>query len=318
MPLPRIDDLLDKLRGASEFSALDMASGYFATNLREEDRKKTAFKTHSHGLLEWVRMPMGLKNSGATYQRMLQQIMGPLMWESAMNYLDDVSIISKGTDHIDDLARVLKRLARWGVTMKLPKCMFSTHVLPFLGFVVLAGKGIRIDPAKVKAIVERSSPKTVTQVKSILGACNFLRKFIPSYSALISPWLDLIKGKKKRDSVEEGWEADPRCGAVFAALKAALVSAPVLAFPDFSRQFFLATDASQEQIGSVLFQVGPDGIERPIAYYSRTLSPAEKNYCISDLEALSVVASCRNFRKYILGSETVIITDHAALKALTH
>ena len=104
MCIPRIDDLLDKLSGATEFSAIDMAAGYFACSLREEDREKTAFLTWSHGLLEWCRMPMGLKASGATYQRLLQQVLGPLMWESAMNYLDDVSIFSKGTDHIEDLS----------------------------------------------------------------------------------------------------------------------------------------------------------------------------------------------------------------------
>ena len=104
-------------------------------------------------------MPMGLKNSGATYQRLLQQILGPLMWESACNYLDDVSIISKGTDHIDDLAGVLKRLARWGVTMKLPKCMFSTKILPFLGFTVRAGEGITVDPEKVRGTKKKRTAR---------------------------------------------------------------------------------------------------------------------------------------------------------------
>ena len=166
MPLPRIDDLLDKLRGATEFSALDMASGYWACNLREEDREKTAFLTWSHGLLEWVRMSMGLKGSGATYQRMLQHILGPLLWESSMNYLDDVSIFSKNTDHVDDLSRVFKRLCRWGVTVKLSKCVFSATEMPFLGFKVVAGEGIQIDPSKVEAILKMKSSeiKTVTHV----------------------------------------------------------------------------------------------------------------------------------------------------------
>ena len=259
MVLPRIDDLLDKLRGATEFSALDMAAGYFATNLRKEDREKTAFKTWSHGLVEWTRMPMGLKNSGATYQRLLQQILGPLMWESACNYLDDVSIISKGTDHIDDLARVLKRLARWGVTMKLPKCMFSTKILPFLGFTVRAGEGITVDPEKVRGIVATAPPKTVTQVKGFLGSTSFLRKFVPSYAALTLPLRELIKDRKKRDNIEDRWrDSEGRCDAAFTASKAALVSAPVLAFPDFNKQFFIACDASKYQIGAVLFQIGPD------------------------------------------------------------
>ena len=134
MCIPRIDDLLDKLSGATEFSAIDMAAGYFACSLREEDREKTAFLTWSHGLLEWCRMPMGLKASGATYQRLLQQVLGPLMWESAMNYLDDVSIFSKGTDHIEDLSRVLKRLSRWGITMKLPKCLFFNSNITIFRF----------------------------------------------------------------------------------------------------------------------------------------------------------------------------------------
>ena len=330
MPIPRVDDMLDKLRDATEFSAIDMAAGYFACNLREEDRQKTAFRTWSHGLLEWTRMPMGLKGAGASYQRMLQMVLGPLLWESAFNYLDDVSIISKGTEHVNDLARVLKRLSRWDITMKLPKCMFSTRTLPFLGFVVHAEDGISVDRSKVEAIVKLKAPTDVTGVKSVLGSCSFLRKFIPDYASLTAPLRELIKGKKKKESIVQGWQDDPRCEAAFTALKAALTSSPVLAFPDFARKFYIAADASKYQIGACLFQYGPDDDEegdpekkvpRPIAYASRTLSSAEEGYHITDKECLSVIYACRQFRKYIHqggDNETVVITDHAALTSVMH
>ena len=233
-----------------------------------------------------------------------------------MNYLDDVSIVSKGTDHVDDLARVLKRLARWGITMKLPKCTFATKTLPFLGFVVRAGEGVAVDASKVAAIVKLTPPKTVTAVKGFIGACSFLRKFLPDFASLTAPLQDVIKGKKKRENIEEAWRADPRCDASFCAIKAALVSAPVLAFPDFSRQFNIAVDASGGQLGACLFQVGPDNCMRPVAYASRRLSDCETRYGISDLECLGIVWACRIFRKYIHGSETNVLCDHSALECL--
>ena len=140
MNIPRIEDLLDRLGKATAISALDMAAGYHAVPMRDEDCAKNAFLTWSHGLMEWVRMPMGLWNSGATYQRMLQHILGPLLWESSSNYLDDLSIYSVEKDHIDDLARVLKRLSRWGVTMKISKCLFFANRMPFLGYLVRVGR----------------------------------------------------------------------------------------------------------------------------------------------------------------------------------
>ena len=319
--LPRIDDVFDKLKDATEMTALDMASGYWAVNLRKEDQEKTAFLTWSHGLVEWVRMPMGLKCSGATYQRMLQQVLGPLLWESSMNYLDDVSIFSKeGGDHVNDLSRVLKRLARWGITMKMPKNTFAAKEMPYLGFLVRAGAGICLDPSKVQGILDlEERPKTVTAVKSFLGCCSYFRRFVPGYAALAAPLQDAIKGRKKKQSIEDRWEeSGGRCEAAFQSLKAALACAAVLHFPDYKEKFFIACDAANHQIGAVLFQV-IDGHPRPVSYVSRRLSKAEVNYAITDKESLAAVWALRQFRKHVHGSphEVGLLSDHIAVKALT-
>jgi len=191
--------------------------------------------------------------------------------------------------------------------------------MPFLGFKVVAGEGIQIDPSKVEAILKMKSSeiKTVTHVRSWLGSLSYYRKFIPSFSDITEPLRELIKGKKKGQNIEQGWAADPKCEISFEALKAALVTAPILVFPDFSRPFIIACDASRNSIGCTLMQLDEDNIERPVAYASRTLSPAEIGYGISEKECLACVWSCRQFRKYIQGSEVIVITDHSALKSLT-
>ena len=318
--IPRIEDVLDHLREAVVFSALDMASGYWAVPLREEDREKTAFSTWTHGTLEWCRMPMGLLNSGATYQRMLQEILGPLLWVSAQNYLDDVSIYSCDRDrHIDDLARVLKRLARWGIQMKISKCVFTSEEMTFFGFVVKAKEGVSVDPRKVDAIVKLKPPSNVTETRQFLGSVQFLRHYIPEFSSLTAPLRASIKGRKRRGhTVEDYWAEHPECQLAFDGLKAALVAAPTLAFPDFNRQFVICCDASKTPgaLGAVLLQFDDEGKPRPIAYASRTLSGSEKNYGISDLECLAVVWATRKWRRMILGSEVLVTTDHVALKSL--
>ena len=302
-------------------SALDMASGYWAVNMREEDRAKTAFLTWSHGLLEWVRMPMGLRNSGATYQRMLQQVLGPLLWESSMNYLDDVSIFSNGAtfeDHLDDLARVLKRLVRWGITVKLSKCLFCAKEMPFLGFVVKVGEGVKVDVDKVSAVLKAKPPVTVTECRAFLGSLQFYAKFIPDHSHLTAPLRRAIKGKTKRMKIQDAWEADPECDLCFRALKAALIQAPVLWFPDFARPFTLACDASKRQVAAVLMQRDDEGAERPVAFYSKQLSETEERYHITDRECLSVVLAFRRFRKYLHGSKfpVTVISDNKALSSI--
>ena len=323
MTIPRIDDMLDRLGKASAISALDMAAGYHAVPMREEDIEKTAFLTWSHGLLEWVRMPMGLKNSGATYQRMLQHILGPLLWESSSNYLDDLSIFSVKSDHIEDLTRVLKRLAKWGVTVKISKCIFFANRMPFLGYLVRVGEGIGVDPEKVEACLRMGGNqglKTVTDVRSFMGAMEYYRRFVPDYAELSAPLRRLIKGKKKRCNVETEWAADPECELCFRALKTALVTAPVLAFPDFGRPFIVSTDASYGQIAAILMQLDAHGVERPVAFAGRQLTECEQRYCVADKECLAVVfAMCRKFRRYLYGSPfpVTLITDNTALITLT-
>ena len=322
MTIPRIEDLLDRLGKATAISALDMAAGYHAVPMREADIAKTAFLTWSHGLLEWVRMPMGLKNSGATYQRMLQHILGPLLWDSSSNYLDDLSIFTTGTNHIDDLARVMKRLARWGVTVKISKCVFFANRLPFLGYLVKVGEGVGVDPEKVDACLRMGAKglKTVTEVRSFMGALEYYRKFIPDYAELSAPLRRVIKGKTKRANIEGAWAADPECDLCFRALKTALCTAPVLAFPDFGLPFVVSTDISQGQLSAILMQIDHNGVERPVAFAGRQLTECEQRYCVADKECLGVVfAMCRRFRRYLYGSPfpVTLITDNTALMTLT-
>ena len=193
--------------------------------------------------------------------------------------------------------------------LKPRKCAFSRREVEYLGYVVSVD-GISADKKKVKAVQEFPQPRDVKSLRSFLGLASYYRsRFIPKFSSVAGPLYPLTK----KDAV---YEWDKGCQEAFEKLKQLLTEAPVLAFPDFSREFILETDTSGAGLGAVLAQKGEDGASRPIAHASRTIQPHERNYGVTELEALAIVWSVKHFRHYLYGHRCEVFTDHEALKSL--
>lgn len=204
-----------------------------------------------------------------TYQRCLDIILSGLEWNTCLVYLDDILIFAKThTEMLSRLNEILKRLNEAGLKLRLEKCKFSQQQVQYLGHVI-SEHGIAPDPIKVKAIQDIPTPQTVKEVKSFLGLPSYYLRFIPNCSKIAQPLIHLLTKNTK-------FSWGPEQNEAFIALKRALCNAPILIHPDFSKPFILQTDASTLGIGAVLSQIGPDNLEHPIAYASRSLNKAEK------------------------------------------
>ena len=306
-PVPRIDETLDALQGSKWFCTLDLASGYWQVALDEEASKKSSFVVRS-GLYRWKCMPFGLCNAPATFERLMEQVMSGLQWEILLIYLDDIIVFGQSVEETEERLRVvLSRLRDAGLKLKPSKCQLFQRSVSYLGHIVSAD-GVATDPKKVEAVAEWPVPQCVRDVRSFLGLASYYRKFIRDFAKIASPLHALTE--KARQFV---WSDD--CQEAFDELKARLQSAPVLSYPIPEGDFILDTDASGEGIGGVLSQI-QDGEERVLAYASRKLSKAERNYCVTRRELLAVVVYLKNFRQYLYGRKVTLRTDHAALRWL--
>ena len=306
-PLPRIDDTLDLLSQNKFFSTLDLASGYWQVKVEPKSREKTAFVTSS-GLYEFVSMPFGLCNAPATFQRLMEVVMQGLARECCMVYLDDILVMGRTfEEHLENLQKVFSRLRKAKLTLKPRKCLFVRNEVEYLGHIV-SKDGVAADPSKIRAVREFPRPTDVKSLRSFLGLASYYRRFIPQFSKIAGPLFALT-----RNGVAFDWTDS--CEATFKHLKQLLTQSPVLAFPNFEKDFLLETNASTSGLGAVLAQKH-DGKVRPIAYASRTLQVHEKNYGISELEALGVVWAIKHFRHYLYGHHCDVYTDHVALKSL--
>ncbi|KAK9177819.1 hypothetical protein WN943_027008 [Citrus x changshan-huyou] len=295
-PIPRLDDMLDELHGSCVFSKIDLKSGYHQIRIREGDEWKTAFKT-KYGLYEWLVMPFGLSNAPSTFMRLMNHVLRAFIGKFVVVYFDDILIYSKGLDeHIEHLQSVLTVLRKEKLYANLKKCSFCTNQIVFLGYVVSA-KGIEVDEEKVKAIKEWPTPKSVSEVRSFHGLASFYRRFVKDFSTLAAPLTEIVK---KHVGFKWGSEQE----RAFNLIKEKLVSAPLLALPDFTKTFEIECDASGIGIGAVLMQEG-----RPIAYFSENLSGAALNYPTYDKEMYALVEFIEPFPyviKYKQGKENVV------------
>ena len=304
--LPRIDACLDSLSGAVWFSTFDLKSSYYQLEVRESDRHKTSFICRN-GQWQFRRMPMGLCNSGATFQRLMDVVLSGLEYVVCLAYIDDVIVYSKTIyEHFERLRMVLKRIAEAGLKIKISKTSVLQKSVGFLGHLV-TGEGIQAHPEKTRQIAEWREPQCLRDVRAFVGITSYYRKFVKNYAMLASPLTALMK--KNQPFV---WSDE--CREAFEALKRALLSPPILALPIDEAPYILDTDSSNFAIGAVLSQV-QGGEERVIAYASRHLSPREQNYCTTRRELLAVVFYMKYFRCHLLGTKTPfrIRTDHAAL-----
>lgn len=307
-PLPQVTATLDKLRGAKYLSTLDLKNGYWQVPLAPDSRQFTAFTVPGKGLMQFRVMPFGLHSAPATFQRLLDSIIGPELEPNAFAYLDDIIIISRTfQEHLSHLTEVFRRLREARLRLNNDKCHFCVDQLKYLGHIV-NHNGIRTDPEKTKAIDQWPTPTTVKQVRQFLGMASWYRRFINNFATVAAPLTALT-----RKNARWTWgEAEQKA---LLELKERLTSAPVLACPDFNRPFTLQTDASTTGLGTVLTQYFPEG-ERVIAYASRTLNQAERNYSATELECLAVVWGIRRMRGYLEGYQFTVLTDHQSLRWL--
>ena len=303
-PLPRIDDSLDALRGSKWFSVLDLSSGYFQVQMEETDKEKTAF-TSTKGLFQFNVMAMGLCNGVATFQRLMEYILAGLNWQTCLIYIDDIIVFADSFEsHLARLSQVLDRIAEQGLKVSPKKCFLFQRRVSFLGHIV-STEGISADPTKIESVKTWPSPKTITDVRSFMGTCSYYRRFIKDFAAIARPMHKLTEKNCPFNWTEE-------CETAFQKLKITLITAPVLGFPDMSKHFLLDTDASGFGIGAVLSQV-TDGKEVVIAYFSKALSKAQRQYCVTRRELLAVILGVKHFHHYLYGTRFIVRTDHGSL-----
>ena len=308
-PLPRIDACLDAMSGAQWFSTFDLRSSYHQVKVDPKDSDKTAFIC-PRGMYRFRTMPFGLCNAGATFQRLMDIVMSGLHPEICLIYLDDIIVFSASAEqHLERLITVLARLRTAGLKLKPQKCAFFQKSVSFLGHVI-SEKGIATDPIKTEAVVQWPVPRNVKELRSFIGLSSYYRRFVKDFANIAAPLHELQKQGRPFRWTSEAQEA-------FETLKGALASPPILAMPNDTGQFVLDTDASDVAIGAVLSQV-QDGVEKVIAFASRSLDRRECNYCVTRRELLAVVHFLKHFKQYLLGRHFTVRTDHAPLTWLRH
>lgn len=309
--LPYITEILDNLRDAKYLSSVDLSKSFWQILIRKEDRCKTAFYIPSRGTYQFKCMPFGLTNAPATQQRLVDVLFyGPEFEHKVFVFVDDVIIVSETFEHhISLLTRVLKKLRMANLTINFEKSQFLRTQLKYLGYVVDAN-GLRADPEKVEAITNYPTPSNRKEVRRFIGTASWYRRFIPNFSALVSP-LNRLTSQGKNAAPFSWTEKEEDA---FNKLKHHLVSAPILACPDYTKPFEVHTDASDYGIGAMLTQ-SFDGKDRVIAYMSKSLTKQERNYSATEREALAVLIAIEHWRCYLEnGQKFSVYTDHSSLK----
>lgn len=307
-PLPQISELLDKLGRCQYFSIIDLKSGFHQIEMHPDSIEKTAFSTPNYHL-EFTRMPFGLKNSPATFQRLMDNILRGISNEYCCVYLDDIIVYSTSlAEHMIRLEEVFKRLRKANLKIQLDKTEFLRREINYLGHVITP-EGVKPNPDKIKAIMNYPIPKTTKEIKAFLGLLGYYRKFIRDFARITKPFTRCLK---KGNKIEV---TDPEYVECFETCKGLLTNDPILQYPDFSKPFHLTTDASNFAIGAVLSQPSKKG-DLPVAFASRTLNDSERRRSTIERELLAVVWGVEHFRPYLFGRRFKIFSDHRPLQWL--
>lgn len=305
-PIPEISEILDRLGKAQYFTVLDLASGFHQIEIDPKDIPKTAFNVDG-GKFEFVRMPFGLKNAPATFQRLMDAVLRKHLNIRCFVYMDDIIIFSSSLDeHLKDIQKILQTLRDANLKVQSDKSEFLRKEVEFLGHVVTTD-GVKPNPLKVEAVKNWPLPKTPKELKSFLGTISYYRRFIPGFANIAKPLTKELRGKTRTINTESKDFQD-----AFSKLKGIMSSDLLLAYPNFDEPFILTTDASNIAIGAVLSQL-QEGKEKPIAYLSRTLSKAEEKYSATAKELLAIYFAAKRFRPYLYGRPFTIYTDHEPL-----
>ena len=300
-PLPRIDDLFDQLKDAVHFSKIDLRTGYHQLKIKPEDIPKTAFRTR-YGHYEFLVMSFGLTNAPAAFMDLMNRIFKKYLDKCVIVFIDDILIYSKTKEeHAEHLRIVLEILRKEKLYAKWSKCEFWLNQVQFLGHVINK-EGIRVDPAKIEAVLNWDKPRTPTEVRSFLGLAGYYRRFVQDFAKIATPLTRLTRKAEK-------FVWTDKCEESFQELKKRLVTAPVLTLPDEKGNFVIYSDASHKGLGCVLMQHG-----KVIAYASRQLKDYELRYPTHDLELAAIVFALKIWRHYLYGEKCEIYTDHKSLK----
>lgn len=304
-PIPNISDVLDKLGNCQYFTTLDLASGFYQVEMHPEDIPKTAFNVEN-GHYEFLRMPMGLKNSPSTFQRVMDNVLKDLQNVVCLVYLDDIIVFSTSLqEHMVNLEKVFTKLRESNFKVQMDKSEFLKLETAYLGHIITKD-GIKPNPDKIQAIEKYPLPRTPKEIKQFLGLVGYYRKFIPDFARITKPLTQCLK--KGRQVVVNTQYID-----CFEKCKQLLTNDPILQYPDFTRDFILTTDASNVAIGAILSQ-GTIGTDKPVCYASRTLNESEINYSTIEKELLAIVWATKYFRPYLFGRKFRIVTDHKPLQ----
>ncbi|XP_024013164.1 uncharacterized protein LOC112087479, partial [Eutrema salsugineum] len=306
-PLPFIDQMLERLANHPYFCFLDGYSGFFQIPIDPRDQEKTTF-TCPYGTYAYRRMPFGLCNAPATFQRCMMHIFSDLIEEKVEVFMDDFSVYgSSFSECLANLSQVLKRCEEHRLVLNWEKCHFMVQEGIVLGHKV-SEKGIEVDKAKIEVMVNLQAPNSVKGIRSFLGHAGFYRRFIKDFSKIARPLTRLLCKEVEFIFNEE-------CEEAFKRIKEALISAPIVQAPDWSLPFEVMTDASDYAVGAVLGQK-KDKKLHVIYYASRTLDSAQEKYATTEKEMLAIVFAFDKFRSYLVGSKVTVYTDHAALRYL--
>ncbi|KAL4323993.1 hypothetical protein GQ457_11G024010 [Hibiscus cannabinus] len=299
--------MLDRLAGKQFYCFLDGYSGYNQIAIAPEDQSKTTF-TCPYGTFAFRRMPFGLCNAPATFQRCMTAIFSDLNEDCLEIFMDDFSTFGEDFDScLSNLEKVLKRCKETNLVLNWEKCHFMVDEGIVLGHKI-SSKGMEVDKAKIEVISKLPPPTTVKGIRSFLGHAGFYRRFIEDFSKITKPLCSLLEQGRP-------FEFDKDCTKAFNLLKQKLVTAPIVEPPDWKLPFELMCDASDYAVGAVLGQ-RKGKIFHPIYYASKTLNDAQVNYTTTEKEMLAVIFAFDKFRSYLIGTKVIVHTDHSAIKYL--
>ncbi|XP_041376823.1 uncharacterized protein K02A2.6-like [Gigantopelta aegis] len=307
-PLPRIEDIFASLAGGQRFSKIDLRQAYLQMEVDEKSRDLLTVNTEK-GLYRFNRLVYGIASAPAIWQRAMDTVFQGLSGVKCI--IDDMIITGRSDEeHLQNLENVLQRLEKYNLRIKLEKCEFFKDRISFCGHEIDM-EGLHKTQSKIEAVVKAPKPENVSQLRTFLGLVNYYNRFLKDVSTVLHPLYELLRRDKP-------WVWSDQCEEAFCAVKALITSPEVLTPYNPNLPIRLTCDASPVGLGAVLSHVMDDGVERQIAYASRSLTKAERNYSQIDKEALALIWGVKRFHTYLFGREFTLLTDHQPLVSMFH